>query len=144
MTISDVDQKLITAAAAVLDRTEGLSSVHVDGERIKFQHCAHCGYVRYPAARFCPECLSDEARWVVDSGRGTIWSFAIYHRAFDPAFAAAVPYDVALVELESGPRLITNVLGTATSALRIGAEVLVRPYEVRPGKFLMYAEQSAQ
>ena len=45
------------------------------------------------------------------SGRGKIFSFVTYHRVYHPAFAKEVPYVVALVELDEGPRLLTNIVG---------------------------------
>ena len=45
------------------------------------------------------------------SGRGKVFSFVTYHRVYHPAFAKEVPYVVALVELDEGPRLLTNIVG---------------------------------
>ena len=49
--------------------------------------------------------------WTPVSGRGKVFSFVIFHRVYHPAFAQEVPYVVALVELEEGPRLLTNIVG---------------------------------
>ena len=46
------------------------------------------------------------------SGRGTVYSFAVVHRVYHPGFADSVPYLVAVVELEEGPRLPTTIVGT--------------------------------
>ena len=53
---------------------------------------------------------------------GTLWSFAEYHRAFDPAFADDLPYTVALVELDDGPRMYGRLLGDP-STFAVGARV---------------------
>ena len=45
------------------------------------------------------------------SGRGKVFSFVTFHRVYHPAFAKEVPYVVALVELDEGPRLLTNIVG---------------------------------
>jgi uncharacterized OB-fold protein len=63
-----------------------------------------------PARDFCPHCLSGETSFVETSGRAKLISWVVYQKAFHEAFANRVPYNVALVELEEGPRMITNVL----------------------------------
>ena len=45
------------------------------------------------------------------SGRGKVFSYVIYHRVYHPGFANEVPYAVALIELDEGPRMISNVIG---------------------------------
>jgi uncharacterized OB-fold protein len=132
------DKSLLAAAAQLIDQTpqsESLSST------LKFQHCLRCAYVRYPEAPICPECLSHESEWRADTGSGTIWSWCVYHRVYNDAFAEALPYNVALVELDSGPRVISNVLNAVTP-IRIGDRVIATPREVAPGRFLLYFVQS--
>jgi len=127
------------------DMSAGKADLLLDIRRshhLRFQHCTECGYRRFPVARFCPQCLSPDWSWAQDSGLGSVWSFAVYHRCFHPAFAAAIPYNVALVELDSGPRLITNVLAAGAGQLRIGLRVRAVPRMVRPGQYVLYAEPS--
>lgn len=78
------------------------------------QRCAACGYLRWPPGPICPECLADEAEWVPVRPRGTLVTYCIYHRAFNPAFAEDVPYAVGYVELEDGPRLYGTLAGDLT------------------------------
>lgn len=120
---------LLVAASAVLD-AETFPDLDMrdflqrssDGH-LRFQHCLNCGYVRFPTAAICPQCLSDRAEWRIDAGTGTVWSFCVYHRAFSPAFKQLVPYTVVLIELDSGPRLITNPVGA--SGVNIGQRGVV-------------------
>jgi uncharacterized OB-fold protein len=56
-------------------------------------------------------------------GTGTIWSYAIYEHAYHEAFKAELPYNVALVELDAGPRLITNIVGIPNEEIEIGMRV---------------------
>jgi len=72
------------------------------------------------------------------SGQGTIWSFAVYHRAYDDAFADALPYVVALVELDEGPRLIGAVIDTPNAEVAIGRQVKAVPRELEPGQYAVY------
>jgi uncharacterized OB-fold protein len=74
-----------------------------------FQRCA-AGHAWLPARRHCPTCLADAAGWHRSSGRGRLVSWVVYHTAYHEAFASLLPYNVALVELEEGPRLITNIV----------------------------------
>jgi uncharacterized OB-fold protein len=120
-----VDEELITAA--------------VEGG-LAFQRCIECGYLRLPPAAVCPECLHGKSEWVRDSGLGTVWSFCIYHRAFDPAFKDALPYNVALIELDSGPLMISNVLAVEAAELKIGLRVVALTKEVRRDRRLVYFE----
>ncbi len=79
--------------------------------RLLFQKCSSCGHVRWPPALICPNCHGREADTTVSSGRGTVFSYVIYRETPHPAFRADLPYVVALVELDEGPRLITNIVG---------------------------------
>jgi len=85
---------------------------------LRHQTCQACGNAWLPAREACPRCLSDDTGWAASSGSARLISWVVYRNAFHPAFAARVPYTVAVVELEEGARLITNVLGDA-EALRI-------------------------
>ncbi|ACL05921.1 Zn-ribbon domain-containing OB-fold protein [Desulfatibacillum aliphaticivorans] len=75
-----------------------------------FQKCAACGEIRWPPGILCPHCHSREVEMVRSGGKGTIYSYVIYHQPFHPEFADKVPYVVAIVELEEGPMLITNIV----------------------------------
>ncbi len=59
------------------------------------------------------------------SGLGKVFSFVTYHRVYHPAFAQEVPYVVALVELDEGPRLLTNIVGVLPEAVRCDMPVKV-------------------
>jgi uncharacterized OB-fold protein len=79
--------------------------------RLALQRCEACGALRWPPAPVCPECLSPAARWEDVEGGGTLWSLAVYERAFAAAFRDHVPYAVGLVQLDAGPRIIATVEG---------------------------------
>jgi uncharacterized OB-fold protein len=73
-------------------------------------YCRSCQrFYFYPRA-FCPQCFSWNIEWRQVSGRGKIYTFAIQHRAWHPGWSEEVPYVTALVELEEGPRLYTNIV----------------------------------
>lgn len=77
--------------------------------RLMFQRC-ECGHAWLPARRECPSCLGDKLRWEQACGRGRLVSWVVYHTAYHDAFKHRLPYNVAIVELEEGPRLITNMV----------------------------------
>ena len=83
----------------------------------RIQTCGDCGRLRLPWSFLCPACLSPNAGWIRASGRGTIYSYVVYHVAYDPAFRNDLPYIVALVTLEEGPRFLTNIVDCDHSAV---------------------------
>jgi hypothetical protein len=92
---------------------------------LRVQACGDCGHLRLPLSFLCPRCLSQKADWVKASGRGTVYSYAVYHVAADPAFKEDLPYVVALVELEEGPHLMTNIVGCKPGDVSCGMAVEV-------------------
>jgi uncharacterized OB-fold protein len=77
---------------------------------MRLQRCRSCGrFVFFPRA-LCPFCFSDALTWTPVSGRGVVHAFTVPHRHPSPAFQPDLPYVVALVELEEGPRLMTNLI----------------------------------
>jgi uncharacterized OB-fold protein len=90
---------------------------------LRFQKCKACGHVRWPASIICPVCYSKETEWMVAGGKGRIYTFVIYHVAYHPGFQNDLPYVVADVELEEGPRLLTNIVGCRPDEVR--CEMLV-------------------
>jgi uncharacterized protein len=93
----------------------------LDQGHIVFQRC-QCAHAWLPARKFCPQCLGDNWQWTRAAGKGRLLSWVVYHTAYHPAFAERLPYNVALVELDEGPRLITNMVDPSGS-LRADARV---------------------
>ncbi len=92
---------------------------------IQLQRCAACGRFIYYPRPVCPSCLSDDLGWTPVSGRGLVHAFTIPHRHPDRAFAARAPYVVALVELEEGARMLSNLVDVAPDPadVRVGMPV---------------------
>lgn len=93
-----------------------------------YMHCRACGNNWLPARDACPSCLSPDSEWRQSAGEGRIVSWVVYHVAYHEAFKDRLPYDVTLVELDEGPRLLTNIVdsrgGSALSAdARVRLEV---------------------
>jgi uncharacterized OB-fold protein len=79
--------------------------------RLSLQVCTACGRRRFPPTPGCPYCAHPDLRWEEVAGTGTVYSAITVHRAFDPAFAADVPYSIATVDLDGGGRMIARVEG---------------------------------
>jgi hypothetical protein len=89
------------------------------------QRCAACGTVRHPPRPRCGHCASAEHRWEAASGLGTVYSFTIVHHPPNPELADLVPYVVALIELDEGPRLVSNVVGVDPERVTVNQRVQV-------------------
>ena len=92
---------------------------------LKLQQCLVCGAFRFPPAEVCSECTSDAYEWKPVSGKGRVFSFVTYHRAYHPGFKEELPYVVAVIELEEGPRMLSNVIGCKPEDVRCDMPVEV-------------------
>ena len=93
---------------------------------LRLQRCLKCGAYRHPPSPICQDCLSPDHEWIATSGRGTVYTFVIVHRAFNPAWESEVPYVVAVIELAEGPHILSNVVDVSVNAVHIGMPVKVR------------------
>ena len=95
--------------------------------RLLLPRCNACGKFWFPPSRRCPHCLSSDFVWAETSGRGRIYSFVVFHRAYHPAWEGKVPYTVALIELDEGPVMLSNVIGVDVddAKLAVGLPVAV-------------------
>lgn len=92
--------------------------------RLAIQRCA-CGRLAHPPVARCPACAGNDFSWPTMSGRATVYAFTVVHHSVHPVSAGATPYVVALVELDEGPRIVTNVRGCAPEDVRIGMRLEV-------------------
>lgn len=93
--------------------------------RLVFQKCGHCGNVQFPPRYQCATCWETDLSWIESSGHGRVESFTIVRRAPLSAFRDMVPYVVASVKLEEGPRMITTLVGEDALETEIGDPVAV-------------------
>ena len=75
---------------------------------LRLQRCDACRHVYFPPRPFCPQCASREVSVIKAAGTGRLHSYVIHHR---PAPGFTPPYAIAVVELDEGPRLMTNIVG---------------------------------
>ncbi len=95
--------------------------------RMVAPRCKQCSAFRMPPTPFCWKCRTQEVDWVELSGRGTVYTFNVTRQALVPFLRGAVPYVVAVIELEGAPgvRLISNVIDVDPALVRIGMPVRV-------------------
>jgi len=78
---------------------------------VRLQKCAACGSHQYPAESFCYECGAQSLAWVKVAGEGTVYSFIVVHQQYHKAFKPFLPYTVAIVQMDEGPRMLSAMLG---------------------------------
>ena len=93
--------------------------------QLAVQSCNACGHLHIPPTPVCPSCLSKDLIWKHVSGRGTLLSWVVFHRAYWPGFDADVPYQVCLVQLEEGPIVVSNLVATTDRDVEVGKPVRV-------------------
>ena len=92
-----------------------------DGARrheLMLMRCRACRAWRLPSRPRCPDCWSTDTEWARASGRGTLNSFGIMHQKF-PGFEDDTPFQYAVVELDEGPRIVSNVVDVPAGELRV-------------------------
>lgn len=92
--------------------------------RLSLARCRRCQTVIWYPRAICPECHSTEIEWFDASGRGTVYSYTVNHRGDGP-YRDAGPYVLAYVELEEGPRVMTNLVEVDHDQLAVGMPVEV-------------------
>jgi uncharacterized OB-fold protein len=90
---------------------------------LRIQLCAECGLYQFYPRLYCAKCFGDRVEWVTASGLAKVLSFTIVRRPVSPAFAGDVPYVVALITLDEGPSMMTNIIGCPPESVKIGMRV---------------------
>jgi uncharacterized protein len=98
-----------------------------DGTRIgeiRLQRCDACAYAYFPPRPFCPACGGRKVSVFKASGRATLHSYIIHHR---PAPGFTPPYAIAVVQLEEGPRMMTNIVGCPQTPEALQLDMALEP-----------------
>jgi uncharacterized OB-fold protein len=93
--------------------------------KLLIKRCGACGRHHFYPRPFCPHCWSDDVDWVEASGRATLYTWSVVHQNDLPPFPERVPYVAAIVDLEEGPRMMTNVVDCDADALEMGMSLAV-------------------
>ena len=94
---------------------------------LRYQRCDECGTVVFYPRSHCTGCLGNALTWHTASGRGTVYTFSVVRKAEHPFFRTLVPYAVAWIDLDEGPRILSNIVGVDDPAtdIAVGARVVV-------------------
>ena len=93
--------------------------------RLVVQRCDDCGAYRFPPEVACVYCGSMRSTWTPVSGRATLWSWTVAYPPLLPYFAERAPWPVAVVQLEEGPRMVTNLVGVPAEEYEISTPLEV-------------------
>jgi uncharacterized OB-fold protein len=102
----------VESAPRPLPRVREIDREYWEGCRrgeLRLQQCDSCQEWRFPPEPRCPNCLSSDHRWKVTSGRGKVWSWIVMHQKYFAGLADQLPYNVAMIQLEEGPLMMSNV-----------------------------------
>lgn len=125
---------LTGAPGPVIDADSAAFWAGVEQGELRFQRCDACGAAVFYPRCLCPRCLSEELAWTMSTGRATVHSFTVVHRA-PPPFDRDVPFVVALVDVEEGFRMMTRVIECAPEVVEIGMplELEIAAFHDGPG-----------
>lgn len=93
--------------------------------RLVLQHCPRCERLQHFPRPWCTACLHDALDYVDASGLGTVYSCTVVRRHPNPVFAARVPYVLALIDLDEGVRIMSNVVDCDPATVTVGQRVEV-------------------
>jgi uncharacterized OB-fold protein len=110
--------------------------------RLRFPRCSECGRADFPAAQHCRNCLSDALVWETSAGRGSVYSYTVVWRPVTPAYGT--PYAPAVIELDEGYSMLSNLVGLDSEEIRIGMRVAVDFVTLDGGPTLPYFRPAAE
>ncbi len=105
-------------------------------QELRYQHCADCDTANFPPTEHCRHCLSGSLLWTLSGGVGEIYSWTVVYRPVTADFRP--PYAPAIVTLDEGYQMLTNMVGIAADDLAVGMRVEVQFHSVEPGLTLPY------
>lgn len=94
-------------------------------EKLTYQVCGDCGAIVFYPRAHCTSCMSSNLELREASGLGTVYTFSIVRQSYHPFFRTVAPYAVAWIDLDEGPRLLSNVVNIPVDELNIGQRVQV-------------------
>lgn len=110
----------------VVDNDSSVFWENCKQERLVLQECQDCSKFYFYPRILCPHCMSSNVEWKEVSGSGKIYSFTIARRPAGPAFKEDLPYAVGLIELDEGPRMMSNIINIPVDDIRCDMPVKVK------------------
>jgi uncharacterized OB-fold protein len=102
----------------------------------RIQRCQSCASAIFYPRMICPHCGSDSLEWFAPSGKGTVYSTTIVRRKAEQGG----DYNVALIDLAEGPRMMSRVDGVAPEAVSIGMPVTAQVIDADEGKIVVFVK----
>jgi uncharacterized OB-fold protein len=123
-TVTETQGTLPAPAPNVLPEIKAFWDGTAEG-KLLLPRCLDDGTLIWYPKPFCPSCASTRVEWVPASGRGTVYSFTVNRRGVADlgAYRSAGVYVLAYVELDEGPRIMTNIVDCDPESVRIGQKV---------------------
>ena len=96
-------------------------------KEFRYQQCDQCEKIVFYPRRHCTGCTSGTLRWKVSRGKGTVYTYSVVRQSYHPFFRNRVPYAVAWIDMDEGPRILSNIVGVenALEDVQIGMKVEV-------------------
>lgn len=91
--------------------------------KLVLPRCNACETAFFYPREVCPECLSGDLSWVDSAGKGQVYSFTVIEQPVDREFLGDIPYIYAIIQLDEGPRMISNVVECAIEDVRVDMPV---------------------
>ena len=107
---------------------------------LRLQRCSECAAFRFYPSPMChePDCMGLDYDWAEVSGRGEVHTFTVVHRPVSEAWADDAPYVIAMIQLDEGPVMMSNVVDCSPDDVRIGLPVEVVFRDLAEGVTLPY------
>jgi uncharacterized OB-fold protein len=105
-------------------------------QELRYQRCEGCGVANFLPTEHCRHCLSGDLSWQRSGGHGEIYSWTVVHRPVTAEFAP--PYAPAIVTLDEGYQMLTNIVGVAPEDVAVGMRVRVEFHAVGTDVVLPY------
>ncbi len=109
-------------------------------QRLVLQHCQACNQAIWFPRVLCPHCAGTELEWREVAGTGTVYAVSVQYRPGTPQMRDRTPYAVALIDLDAGVRVMSNVLGDP-EAVAVGDRVDATWEPLSDGRHLLVFEQ---
>ncbi|HIG41677.1 MAG: Zn-ribbon domain-containing OB-fold protein [bacterium] len=94
-------------------------------KEFRYQQCDSCETIVFYPRRHCTGCTNGSLAWKVSAGTGTVYTFSVVRQSYHPFFRNLVPYAVAWIDLDEGPRILSNVVGVPPEEVAIGQRVQI-------------------
>lgn len=96
-------------------------------KKLTYQQCRQCNTIVFYPRRHCTGCTDGELEWKTASGKGTVYTYSVVRQSYHPFFRHQIPYAVAWIDLDEGPRMLSNIVGVddPLNDIEIGMKVEV-------------------